>query len=117
MRSRLKRPDDHLDVAEDDPMAGVSNLFDLSLVFIVSLILVLFTVYQMQEFFDPNSEFTMVKTNADGMQEVIRKKGREIEAYKVTQQSLKGQGDRLGVAYRLKDGSIIYVPEGNDDVE
>ena len=25
-----------------------------------------------------------------------------------------GDGEKAGVAYRMKDGSIVYVPEGTD---
>ena len=54
---------------------------------------------------------TLVKTNADGLQEIIVKKGTEITAYELTGDTLGGDGQRLGTAYRLANGQIIYVPD------
>ena len=96
---------------EDDPLSGVANLFDVSVVFIVGLMITLFSVYRMGDLLDPNSEVTMVKTNAQGESEIIVKKGNEIEAYRVTGETMTGDGERLGTAYRLANGQIIYVPD------
>lgn len=97
---------------DEDPLAGIANLFDVSVVFIVGLMVSLFSVYRMGDLVNPDSEVTMVLTNAQGEQEIITKKGTEIEAYRVTTESLSGgDGERLGIAYRLPDGQVIYVPE------
>lgn len=106
---QLPKPDE----TEEDPLAGIANLFDVSVVFIVGLMITLFSVYRMGDLVNPETEVTMVTTNANGEQQIIRKKGTEIEAYKVTPESLAGgDGERLGIAYRLPDGQVIYVPEG-----
>ena len=107
----LPSPDE---IAEEDPLAGVANLFDVSVVFIVGLMLTLFSVYRMGDLVDARSEVTMVKTNADGQQEIIVKKGTKITAYKVTGKTMSGEGERLGTAYRLTNGQIIYVPDGDE---
>jgi len=106
---RLPTPDDPI---EEDPLAGVANLFDVSVVFIVGLMITLFSVYRIGDLMDSQSEVTMVKTDAQGQREIIVKKGTKITAYKVTGDTAAGDGERLGVAYRLADGQIIYVPEG-----
>jgi hypothetical protein len=98
---------------EEDPLAGVANLFDVSVVFIVGLMITLFSVYRMGDLVDANSEVTMVKTDAQGGREIIIKKGTSITAYKVTGKTMSGQGERLGTAYRLANGQIIYVPAGD----
>ena len=98
--------------AEEDPLSGVANLFDVSVVFIVGLMITLFSVYRMADLVDPKNEVTMVKTNSQGEREIIVKKGTKITAYKVTGKTQTGNGERLGTAYRLADGQIIYVPEG-----
>ncbi|HET9192589.1 MAG: DUF2149 domain-containing protein [Vicinamibacterales bacterium] len=108
----LPSPDE---IAEEDPLAGVANLFDVSVVFIVGLMLTLFSVYRMGDLMDKNSEVTMVKTNAQGEREIIVKKGTQITAYKVTGKTAAGEGERLGTAYRLANGQIIYVPEAPDE--
>ncbi|MFM2125976.1 MAG: hypothetical protein RL328_2427, partial [Acidobacteriota bacterium] len=73
-----------------------------------------FSVYRMSDLVDSKSEVTMVKTNAQGMQEIIVKKGTEIKAYKMTSKAAEGNGERLGTAYRLANGQVIYVPEAGD---
>jgi hypothetical protein len=107
----LPSPDE---IAEEDPLSGVANLFDVSIVFIVGLMLTLFSVYRMGDLIDADSEVTMVKTNAQGEREIIVKKGTEITAYKVTGETATGDGERLGIAYRLANGQVIYVPEESD---
>lgn len=96
---------------EEDPLAGVANLFDASIVFIVGLMITLFSVYNMGDLMSGDSEVAMVKTDANGMQEIIVKKGETIKAYKMTNATGQGDGERLGAAYRLANGQIIYVPD------
>jgi len=60
---------------------------------------------------DPKSEMTIMKKSADGKVEIVTKKGKEIKVQKVTDKRLSGEGQRLGTAYKLKDGKVIYVPE------
>ena len=94
-----------------DPMSGVVNLFDAAVVFIAALLLALMTVFDAKEIFSKDSNMTIVKRNDRGEMTVIRKKGRRIKAVKMTRDQAEGRGTRLGTAYRLEDGSMIYVPE------
>lgn len=96
---------------DDDPMTGVANLFDIGLVFIVGLLLTMFSAYRLQDLFDRNSEMTIMKQQASGELEIIVKKGSQIKATRVTRDAARGKGNRLGVAYRLEDGSMVYVPD------
>jgi hypothetical protein len=96
---------------EEDPLAGVANLFDVSVVFIVGLMITIFSVYNLGDLLNAKSEVTMVKTDAQGHQELIVKKGKTVTAYKLSGQVGRGDGTRLGVAYRLNNGQIIYVPD------
>ena len=100
-----------IDAQDEDPLSGVANIFDVSVVFIVGLMITLFSVYRIGDLVDPDSEVTLVKTNADGLSEIIVKRGTEITAYELTGETLGGQGERLGTAYRLADGQIVYVPD------
>jgi hypothetical protein len=102
------------EIPEEDPLSGIANLFDVSIVFIVGLMMTLFSVYRIGDLMDAKSEVTMVKTNAQGEREIIVKKGTQITAYKVSGKTATGDGERLGTAYRLANGQIIYVPEGPD---
>ena len=110
----LPDPDEQM---EEDPLAGIANLFDVSVVFIVGLMITLFSVYRIGDLVDQKSDVTMVKTNAQGEREIIVKKGTKITAYKVSGKTAAGDGERLGTAYRLADGQVIYVPEdGSENV-
>ncbi len=99
------------DLGDNDPMGGVANLFDVGLVFIVGLIITVFSAYHLEDLFDENSEVTIMKKNQNGEIEIITKKKNKIEAVKVTKKASEGQGQRLGVAYQLDDGSMVYVPD------
>jgi len=96
---------------DDDPMTGVANLFDIGLVFIVGLLMTLFSAYHLQDLFDQTSEMTIMKQHPSGEMEIITKKGTRVKAMKVSKFKTTGQGERLGIAYRLEDGTMVYVPE------
>ena len=95
----------------EDPLLGVANLFDVALVFIVALLLSLMSTYRVLDFFNPESEITVMKKVGDQWR-VITKKGKEIRVERITNRKVGGsQGQRLGTAYRLKNGRVIYIPE------
>jgi len=98
---------------EEDPLSWLANLFDIAMVFAVGLLVSLVSAYRLHDLLDPETDMTMVKNpNDPEKMEIITKKGKEIKARKVTQQEAEGMGERLGVAYRLQDGRVIYVPQG-----
>jgi hypothetical protein len=99
---------------DEDPLAGVANLFDVSVAFIVALLIALFALFSAGKLLDPDSNVTLVKQSDNGEMEIITKQGTEIKVQKVTDKTLSGQGTRLGVAYQLADGQVVYVPEGGD---
>lgn len=96
---------------DDDPMTGVANLFDIGLVFIVGLLMTLFSAYHLQDLFDQTSQMTIMKQHPSGEMEIITKKGTRVKAMKLSKSKASGQGERLGIAYRLEDGTLVYVPE------
>lgn len=95
----------------EDPLAGVANLFDASIVFIVAMMLALFSAWNMLDLLDPDAEVTIARKGADGKVEVLTKKGAEIRVTRVSDKPLAGSGKRLGTAYQLPDGKVVYVPE------
>lgn len=102
---------------EDDsinPMLSVVNLVDVFLVVIAALIIAI-AQNPMNPF---QAEDTVVIKNPgkDNM-EIIIKKGKKIEKYKSNGAIGQGNGIKAGVAYRMKDGSMLYVPEDNDTVD
>lgn len=96
---------------QEDPLSGVANLFDISLAFIVAMVVALYSMMGTPSFLDPNTSWTMTRTAADGRMEIVRKDGKTIKVEKVSDRKLSGDGDRLGIAYRLPDGKVVYVPE------
>lgn len=98
---------------DDDPMSVVSNLFDVAMVFAVALMVALVTRYSMTEMFS-NEDFTMVKNPGKDDMVIITKEGEKINRYTPSEdQSSKSgnKGKKVGIAYELENGEIIYVPE------
>ena len=97
---------------DNDPLSVLTNLFDVSMVFAVALMVALVTRFNMSEVFS-KEDFTMVKNPGTEQMEIITKKGEKIETYKTSenQESDGNKGKRVGTAYQLENGEIIYVPE------
>ena len=96
-----------------DPMSVVGNLFDIAMVFAVALMVALVTRYNMTEMFS-TEDFTMVKNPGKENMEIVSKKGQQIERYTPShnQDNSNGaKGRKVGIAYELENGEIIYVPE------
>jgi hypothetical protein len=110
-RMRFLRRDDAHASWNDDPLSGVANLFDVSLAFIVAMAIALFSVLGSKDMMSADASWTMTRTGADGRMEVVSKQGRQIKVSKVSDRQLSGNGERLGIAYQLPDGQVIYVPE------
>ncbi len=95
----------------EDPLLGVANLFDLALVMVIGFMLALLTALKLSDVLNPKSELTIMRKSGKKV-EIIVKKGRSIKIYRGSGISAEGiEGERIGVAYRLKDGRIVYVPE------
>jgi len=108
---KKRRGEFYRELGDNDPLSGIANLFDLSVVFIVGLIITLFSAYHLMELFDQKSSLTIVKKSQTGEMEIISKEGKKIKAMRVTKSQMQGRGERLGTAYRLQDGSMVYVPD------
>ena len=111
MRYLRRRRHFDSDTPLEDPIAGVANLFDASVVFIVSMMIALFMAYNMLDLLDPRAEVSMTRKGADGQLEIITREGTQIKVQKVSDKKLGGEGERLGTAYRLKNGQVVYVPD------
>ena len=98
---------------DDDPMSVVSNLFDVAMVFALALMVALVSRYNMTEMFS-QEDFTMVKNPGKENMEIITKEGQKINRYTPSEDQSHAdgtKGKRVGVAYALDNGEIIYVPE------
>jgi hypothetical protein len=86
---------------EEDPLGGVANLFDAAMVFAVALLVALVVSYSV----------TIVKNPGDPNMQVIIKDKETIKVMNMTEQIMGGQGSKIGTAYRLETGEVIYMPE------
>ena len=96
----------------EDPILSVVNLIDIFLVIIAALLI---TVAQ-NPLINPfnKQDVTVITDPGKPTMEMMIKKGEKIEKYKASGSIGSGDGEKAGVAYRMKDGSLVYVPEGAD---
>lgn len=98
---------------EDNPLSTLTNLFDLAMVFAVALMVALVVHFNMGEIFS-KEDYTIVKNPGKDNMEIITKEGNTINKYTPSDsenpQSVK-KGRRVGSAFQLENGEIIYIPE------
>jgi len=97
------------ELEDDDPILSVVNLIDVFLVIIAALLL---AVAQNPLNVFARESVTVIKNPGQPDMEVLVKDGQKIEHYKASGQIGAGEGEKAGIAYRMKDGSMVYVPEG-----
>ena len=96
---------------EDEDLNPASSLVNLVDVFLVLIAALLITIAQ-----NPLNPFTadnvtvIINAGQDDM-EVIVKQGETIEHFESTGEIGGGQGTKAGVAYKMADGTMVYVPE------
>jgi len=89
----------------DDPLDGMANLFDLGIVFALGFgIAILARVSTHTAAPDPTKQTPQ-------QAEPVPTDASSLEHYRSTNESLGGNGTRLGTAYRLANGDVVYVPE------
>lgn len=102
---RLIRP--LADDDDDDPMLSAVNLVDVFLVLVVALLTAV-TLHQQRA---TEGDVTIIRNAGQpDMEIVVRERGREVR-YRGSGTAGAGDGRRAGVAYRLQDGTMVYVPE------
>ncbi|HAJ98735.1 MAG TPA: hypothetical protein DCM62_01790 [Bacteroidales bacterium] len=97
---------------DDDPISVVANLFDVAMVFAVALMVAIVTHFQMTEIFSTD-DFTMIKNPGKENMEIITRQGNTITRF-TPDETVDGTGTRVrrvGVAYELESGEVIYIPE------
>jgi len=107
-RRRLIGQDDDL-----NPMNSVGNLFDVAMVFSVALMVALVSYLDVADMLFSDS-FTMVKNPGQEDMQIVTKEDGKIVRYQAEQSSnssSQGKGKRVGSAFELENGEIIYIPE------
>lgn len=97
MRTRRERWEHMFD---EDPAAGLLNLFDVWIAFAVALLLATVSYFSARS---PEGRASL--------SESVPSSSTKLEHYRPTADKLSGAGERLGVAYRLDSGDVVYVPD------
>lgn len=93
----------------EDPGAGLVNLFDVWMVFAIALLLALVSYHQL-----PRATAKATAQSAKEQLESVSADGVRLERLRVTEDELSGEGKKLGTAYRLSSGEVVYVPDSTD---
>ncbi|MBO3277732.1 DUF2149 domain-containing protein [Pseudomonas schmalbachii] len=96
------------DAEADDPILSVVNLIDVFLVIIAALLLAVAN-NPVNPF--SHDDVTVITNPGKPDMQIMIKQGQKLEHYKANGDIGQGEGAKAGVAYRLKDGSMVYVPE------
>lgn len=92
---------------DDDPLGGLVNLFDLWIVVVVALTLALAGRSSSSSGSPAESADAGTPTST----EVPAERQIAMPKFRPSDSTLTGQGQRLGTAYRLSSGEVVYVPE------
>lgn len=95
-----------------DPMSAVSNLFDVAMVFSVALMVALVSYLDVADMLFSDN-FTMVKNPGKEDMQIVTKEDGKIVRYQAQSSDSVSQsaGKRVGSAYQLDNGEIIYIPD------
>ena len=99
---------------DTDPLLGLINLFDASMVLVVAMLLSLIAKGNVADMAARLSQqdVTIVTNPGKPDMEMVIKRGNKLEKLKATGETGRGAGQRLGTAFRLENGEVVYVPEG-----
>lgn len=96
-----------LDGDDEDPMLSTINLVDVFLV-VIGVLLIVVIQDPLRPFVDDS--VTIIRNEGKPNMEIIVKEGQKITKFQSVGASVEGDGEKAGTAYRLKDGSMVYVP-------
>lgn len=96
---------------ELNPIVSAVNLVDVFLVIIAALLIAI-AQNPLNTF--TAEDVTVIKNAGKPNMELIVKEGKEIKQYKSNGEIGSGEGTKAGVAYKMADGSMVYVPDEGD---
>ena len=96
-----------LDEDDDDPVLSTINLIDVFLV-VIGMLLIAVINNPMNPF--ANDKLTIIRNEGQPNMEIITKDGQKVTKFKASGASGEGDGEKAGTAYRMKDGTLVYVP-------
>lgn len=96
-----------LDADDDDPVLSTINLIDVFMV-VIGMLMIAVINNPMNPF--SQDKLTIIRNEGQPDMEIISKEGRKITRFKASGASGEGDGEKAGTAYRMKDGTMVYVP-------
>lgn len=99
------------DSDELDPLGFLVNLFDVALVFALALMIALVSNLKLGDLLTTR-DFTIVKNPGAADMEIITREAGKVTRHVASDRPSQGrQGRRVGTAYELDTGEIIYIPD------
>lgn len=96
-----------LDEDDDDPVLSTINLIDVFLV-VIGMLLIAVINNPMNAFAD--DKITIIRNEGKPDMEIITREGSKVTKFRSSGATGEGDGEKAGTAYRMKDGSMVYVP-------
>ena len=91
-----------------NPALSLVNLVDVFLILVAALLIAI-AQNPLNPFLEEN--VTVIKNAGQPDMEMIIKNGKKVDTYRSQGEIGSGEGVKAGTAYKLPDGSIVYVPE------
>ena len=111
MRFKRRLLGSPLDEYREEPLHGVANIFDIALAFIAVLVALISLYLRLPDLLSARSSWALVKEPGKPSMELVIKHGRRTKVYKARGLAKGKVARRLGVAYQLVTGEVVYVPE------
>ena len=96
---------------DSDPMVSSVHLVD---VFLVAMAMLMVSLMNSPLAGVVRGDFTLIRDAGEPTMEIIVREGEEVTRFESTGGSNEGNGIEAGTAYRMQDGSVVYVPKAND---
>jgi hypothetical protein len=98
---------DGLDAEDDDPVLSTINLIDVFMV-VIGMLMIAVINNPMNPF--AQDKITVIRNEGRPDMEILTKEGQKVTRFKASGASGEGDGEKAGTAYRMKDGTMVYVP-------
>ncbi|MGJ7492049.1 DUF2149 domain-containing protein [Variovorax sp. ZT4R33] len=96
-----------LDAEDDDPVLSTINLIDVFMV-VIGMLMIAVINNPMNPF--AQDKLTIIRNEGRPDMEILSKDGQKVTRFKASGASGQGDGEKAGTAYRMKDGTMVYVP-------
>ena len=105
---RRRRSSHHrvIRLSDEDPLSTMANLFDTGMVFAVALMTALVSLFGLRV-----AQGRIQPKGSPATKERLERERVPLKRFRESHAELSGEGERLGTAYRLSSGEVVYVPD------